>query len=281
MSEWQFFRLNLDKYPVEKEFIINKHLTLKLINSHTVIFVNHEPFHQCKYLLLNLTQKDFKKFDSIESIDEAFSFYNKTDKLHEIQAQLIDPETEFIGHCSNLQAWYEYDYDLRILHSSLSIPLLRKLAQVGDKRAIVRLKESIAIRITSKNTNTIVFYLNEEYFKLFTKEELETMFEDWLVRDVQFSFMDKRRTWYPLLEELINRGVEKARNILREDIVSSIKKHDFDTYQFLLNQNYFELINLEDLEQLYDMIPVRYKTILRRVQSLIISKAVKKRTYQN
>ena len=64
------------------------------------------------------------------------------DKNHEQEHSLIDPETEFMGHCSNLQAWYEYDYDLRILHSSLSIPLLKKLAFLGDKKAIIRLKEN-------------------------------------------------------------------------------------------------------------------------------------------
>ena len=59
------------------------------------------------------------------------------------------------------KAWYENDYDLRILHSSLSIPLLKKLAFLGDKKAILRLKESIATRIASRNFNTIIFNLNE------------------------------------------------------------------------------------------------------------------------
>jgi hypothetical protein len=189
----ELFLRNPDKYPEEREFRINEQLKLKLIKGKTVIYIDNKPFHQCKYLLLNLTQKDFNKFENIESIDEAFQIYNKIDKNHESNNALIDPVSEFTGHCSNLQAWYEYDYDLRILHSSLSIPLLKKLALLGDKKAIIRLKESIATRIASKNFNTIIFYLNEEYLALFSNEELEVMFEEWLDYNIDFNFMEKRR----------------------------------------------------------------------------------------
>ena len=264
-------------FPEEREFIINDLLKLKLIKGQTVIYVDEKPFHQCKYLLLNLTQKDFTKFDHIDSIDEALEVYNKLDKKHEREHDLIDPESEFMGHCSNLQAWYENDYDLRILHSSLSIPLLKKMAFLGDKKAIFRLKESIASRIASKNYNTIIFYLNENYLRLFSNDELEVIFNEWLDQNVNFTLMEKRRLWYPLLKELIERGITRARKIFKKEIKSYLKEDNFEAYRYLLNKDYIRLLELKDLEDLYELIPKKDLVALRRIETLILKKTLKKR----
>ena len=265
------------KFHEEREFQINKYLKLKLIEGQTVIYIDDKPFHQCKYLLLNLAEKDFTKFDHIDSIDEAFQIYNKMDKQHERDHYLIDPKSEFIGHCSNLQAWYEYDYDLRILHSSLSIPLLKKLALLGDKKAIIRLKESIATRIASKNFNTIIFYLNEEYLALFSNEELEVMFEDWLYNNISFNFMEKRRLWYPLLREMTERGISQAKKIIKKEIVFSLNEEKNQQYRYLLQKNFFKYLSLEDLEDLYDFVPKTDILALRRIESLILKATLRKR----
>ena len=277
MPSWEFHRPDLDEYVVEKEFIINRYLKIKLIKSRTVIFVNEKPFHQCKYLLLNLAPKDFEKFDEIQSINDAFLVYNEMDKSHESQKQLIDPDTEFLGHCSNLQAWHEYDYDLRILHTNLSIPLLKKLALVGDERAIMRLKEEIANRIAAKNLNTLIFYLDKKYLDLFTREELEVILEDWLENDDKFSLLDEKRIWFPFLRELANRGIEKALNYLKEEFTSVIKRGDLEKYRFILDKDYLNLFSLEDLEHFYDLMPVRDYGALRQIHSRILRKAVKRR----
>jgi len=284
LAEMKYIR-NKDKpkikekkvYPEEKEYRINEHLMLKLIKGKTEIFIDKDPFHQCKYLLLNLTQKDFKNFDQIDSIDQAFEIYNNMDKAHENDYEIIDPESEFIGHCSNLQAWYEHDYDLRILHSSLSIPLLKKLAFLGDEKAIIRLKESIATRLASKNFNTIIFYLNEKYLKLFSNEELEVIFEDWLEKNVEFAFMEKRRVWYPLLKELIERGVPRAQKIIKKEIILYLKEDNFEAYRYLLQKDYFKLLTVEDLEELYDLLPKKDLVALRRIESLILKATLNKR----
>ena len=274
----RIFNRNPDEYLEEREFKINEHLTLKLIKGQTVIHIDKEPFHQCKYLLLNLTSKDFAKFEHIDSIDEAFEIYNKMDRNHEKNHDLIDPISEFMGHCSNLQAWYEYDYDLRILHSSLSIPLLKKLAFLGDRTAIIRLKESIATRIASKNYNTIIFYLNEKYLKLFSNEELEVMFDDWLDKNISFTLMEKRRLWYPLLKELIERGITRAQKIIKDEIKSYLKEDDFNAYRYLLKKEFFKLLKLEDLEEIYELIPKKDKVALQRLETSILKATLKKRS---
>lgn len=160
------------------EYQINGSITLKLENNKTNIYVNGKLFNQCKYLLLNLSPKDFNKFDEIESIDEAFKIYHKIDRKHEKDKTVLDPKEEFVGHCSNLQAWYENGYDLRILHSSLSFPLLRVLSIAGDLKAKMVLKELVTERILSKNVNTILYFLEEDYLFLFELEELEMLFNE-------------------------------------------------------------------------------------------------------
>ncbi|MHA1478024.1 MAG: hypothetical protein ACTSPU_07475, partial [Promethearchaeota archaeon] len=111
-----------------KEFIINNYLSLRLEYNETNIYVNGENFKQCKFILLNIPMDETERFDEIESIDEAADILGWTEERQVGVEYEIDPETEFWGHCSNLQAWYEHNYDTRLLHSNLSFPLLKKLA---------------------------------------------------------------------------------------------------------------------------------------------------------
>ena len=72
--------------------------------------------------------------EDIESIDEAAKKLNHSLE-NDINEYTIPPEVEFWGHSSNLQTWYEYGYDLRLLHSNLAFPLLQKLTDIGDPLA--------------------------------------------------------------------------------------------------------------------------------------------------
>lgn len=163
-------------------YTIGAHIKLILEYDHnycryiTQIYVDDEKFLQCKYLLLNLDDSNIDDFKDVESIDDAFKLYSRKHEGHSNKI-IIDEKTEFIGHCSNLQAWHENDYNLNILHSSLSIPLLKKLIDVGDQKAIKALKEEVAVRCASGNENTIIYFINENYMDYFTSEELETLFE--------------------------------------------------------------------------------------------------------
>lgn len=170
---------------------LNKFITLKLESRTsemgyysgngtlvTNIYVNGNLFNQCKYLLLNLEKKDFKKFKDIKSIDEAFKIYNKMDKGHEFNKTIIEPEQEFIGHCSNIGAWIENGYDPAILHSSLSFPLLRELARCGDTMAIMVFKEEVLERIMNGTLDNITFFMKNKYIDIFNSQELWTLLDD-------------------------------------------------------------------------------------------------------
>ena len=148
-----------------KEFIVNKYFALKLEEGRTVLYVDNKPFTQCKYLLLQIPVERINDLDRVNSIDEA------AEKLSHIlepyddfeRVKKIDSETEFWGHCSNLQAWYENDYDTRLLHSNLAFPLLKKLTEVGDSLARKVFKEEILLRLESGYSEVISFLIIEKY----------------------------------------------------------------------------------------------------------------------
>ncbi len=161
-----------------EEFKINEYLTLRLEGVHennnisdrkTMIYVAGERFRGCKQLVLNIPTTEISTFDEIQSIDEA------VEKL-EINMYVIDhkipPETEFWGHCSNLQVWAENNYDTRILHSNLAFPLLKALAKAGDKFAEIKLKEEIAKRLATGYPTVVKYLIEEYYLDYLTREEL-------------------------------------------------------------------------------------------------------------
>ena len=156
-----------------KEFKINDYLTLKLENDKTILYVNGERFDHCKYLLLNVPVKEIESINDVKSIDEAAERLDKSlDPPDEFtRLDKIAPETEFWGHCSNLQAWYENDYDTRLLHRNLAFSLLEALANAGDLVARMKFKEEIAERYNN-GTESIREYLEDmEYLDFLTREE--------------------------------------------------------------------------------------------------------------
>ncbi len=165
-----------------KEFKINEYLLLRLEEGKTNIYVKGELFKQCKFLLLNIPVEKISTFDEIESIDEAIenldhSFERKRDDYD------IPPETEFWGHCSNLQVWAENEYDTRLLHRNLAFPLLKKLADAGEIIAKKTFKEEIVNRLLSNNETVITYLLELGYLDSFSTDEWEIILEDALSKD--------------------------------------------------------------------------------------------------
>jgi len=162
---------------IQPEFKINPYLELRLENAKSNIYVGERLFNQCKYLLLDFPITNTKKYDKIESIDEAAE---KLDSSMERGSHkyYISPETEFWGHCLNLQAWFENNYDTRILHRNLAFPLLRALVEVGDPLAKKVFKEEIALRLESGYPSVVQHLINQDYLKYLNKEEINSLLED-------------------------------------------------------------------------------------------------------
>lgn len=153
-----------------KSFDVNKYITLKLENGKTLLYINNELFLQCKFLLLDIPVTLPSSLNEIDSIDKAAEkIYN----FESIYKYNIPPETEFWGHCSNMQVWVEHDYDTRLLHSSLAFPLLSKLLEIGAPIATTKFKEEIVKRLETGCKSVINFLYEEGYiYRYLSKEEI-------------------------------------------------------------------------------------------------------------
>lgn len=158
-----------------KKFKINDFITLKLENGKTNIYVKEKIFIQCKHLLLTNPYERIK--DEIVSIDEiAEKLNNKLEKEINPQDLGLTPMQEFIGHCSNLQAWVENNYDTKLLHRSISFPLLKKLSDLGDSQALQIFKKEISIRFKKGNETIRLFLLEDGYLNYLSDEDFESFF---------------------------------------------------------------------------------------------------------
>jgi len=159
-------------FPPRAIFRINKLLTLKLEDEQTNIYVKKKLFTHCKYLLLSFTRNETIDYEEINSIDE---IKHKYDQSHENNHSKINPEVEFWGHCSNIQTWYENDYNTNILHSNLSFPLLKELVEHGDPKAKRVFKDEIALRFESNFRSVVLYLLKEKYLFYLDFNEIETL----------------------------------------------------------------------------------------------------------
>lgn len=168
-----------------KNFNINEFLQLKLEKGITVIYVNNVRVIQCKYLLLNNPTKNSEEVKRLrkevtvdvqaENLDHSLEVDDDNDNVIDID---IPPEVEFWAHSSNLQAWYENNYNTEVLHSNLAFPLLRKLTEAGDKMAKKVFKMEIMKRFRCRNLNVMTFLIKEGYLDQLTIEESDDLYQE-------------------------------------------------------------------------------------------------------
>lgn len=167
-------RKSVSRRSNPKEFKVNDYLSLKLEVNITNIYIKGKLFRQCKYLLLNIPINEITSLEDIESIDEAAE---KLDRSLEGSSKnfIIPPETEFWGHCSNMQVWYEYNYDTRILHRNLAFPLLKKLVEAGDPIAKEVFREEIINRYIEGNETVQTYLTEENYLSILDNDEIKLL----------------------------------------------------------------------------------------------------------
>ncbi len=170
-----------------QEFRINDFLTIKLENEKINIYIKDKLFNQCKLLLLNISVDNVEKFNEFESIDEAVEFLNGINEEQKIMKYEIPLEIEFFGHCSNLQAWWEHNYDTRLLHVALAFPLLKKLTEAGDRVARNVFKEEICKRFNSNFPSVVNFLIEEKYLDYLNREEFWNILppETYLLKEIE------------------------------------------------------------------------------------------------
>ena len=223
-------------------FRINQYLSLKLIDQKTIIYIKGQPINQCKFLLMNIEKDKHREYDKINSIDEA---EETLDRSMDGKEGIISAETEFWGHCSNIQAWAENNYDTRILHRTIAFPILKRLANVGDRMAKKVYKEEIIRRFQSNYPPVVEFLLNGNYLQIFSKSEISSFIDQ-----VNFNiflahpFSKKRE----LILQLVKLGSKKARPFLKDDILKILTDNHAISPTFYSNRfgiHYPDIPNLD------------------------------------
>ncbi len=150
-----------------QEYKINEHLSLRLVENNTVILVDGKHFNTCKRLILSIPVESDAAVENLDSIDAVIVKYPESRTV----AVDLSPLTEFWGHCSNIQAWYEHGYDTRILHSNLSFPLLKRLADAGDSQANRVFKHEVIERLCSGFTPVIRYLIERGFLSHITADD--------------------------------------------------------------------------------------------------------------
>ncbi len=164
---------NTQKPAVTREFVINPYLAVRLEGCETVIYVGGRRFQQCKALVFDLPRREMQDPTTPTSIDEVTALYRQPPLPS--RSTKIPPEVEFWGHCSNLQAWADNDYDTRLLHSNLAFPLLKALVDAGDSNATVALKRDIVARFSAGYMPVVKFLVEGQYYRYLTAADLDRL----------------------------------------------------------------------------------------------------------
>lgn len=154
------------------EFKVNDYISLRLENDVTNIYINNKLFNQCKLLLLDIPVGKITPTEEVQSVDEMLEQQDiSIEEVENIRLK-IPADVIFWGHCSNLQLWAEYDYNTRLLHSNLAFPLLKKLAEIGDIKALQKFREEIAERLDSGCFSVVQYLFLNSFTENLTREEL-------------------------------------------------------------------------------------------------------------
>lgn len=261
------------------EFKINQFITLKLENEKTFIYVNGRRFSQCKFLLLHTS------FEEIQDL-----YLNSVDQMEEILDNSLEegnneikvsPESEFWGHCSNLQVWSEYDYDTRLLHRNLAFPLLKKLTELGDMVAKKVFKEEIIKRLSSGCPNTVYFLSTEGYLNYFQEEEWEIIFADVeleivknLIRSIASPPFYADHVAEDRIVKLIKISIKNSQ-YTRNEIYKLFKSEPDNVIAELIFYNFSEILEKEDIISLFSNKDSKLKENLLKI---ITNKASKYNT---
>ncbi|MHA1805522.1 MAG: hypothetical protein ACTSU4_13475, partial [Promethearchaeota archaeon] len=257
-----------------KEFKVNEYLTLKLENNKTNIYVAGKKFDHCKFLLLNLPVDKIDIFGDFQSIDEAAERLDRSMEGNRSKFN-IPPETEFWGHCSNLQVWTEHDYDTRLLHRTLAFPLLKKLADAGDPKAKKALKREIISRLVS-NHKTVIHYLFINYYfnylnEMDLKELVMISIEKGLIVLLYYLLNETSlKNALPqgpgafILSPFIKREELCTKLLFKKAIIEVFNQGNFELIEFILKNELHEVLPAEMRGEMFiDTNPELKKKILK------------------
>ncbi len=240
-------------------FRVNKYISLKLVGNRTNIYVNDQLFNQCKYLLLNIRTDKIREYDSIGSIDEAAEKLDPSMHGREGHHDIVPPETEFWGHCSNLQAWADNNYDTRLLHRNLAFPLLKRLTEVGDPKAREVFKNELSNRIKDGYLPVIEYLMAGGYLSHLSGADLDDLLDSFLNIDFKSSeyrpyYQYRGLTQHNLLEQFARMGSKRAKLMISEIMVKDLKTGDILVVQQYLNRDFIRHVGEHDINEIFKIV---------------------------
>ena len=250
-----------------EDFKINEYITLKLEENKTKIYIKGKYFRLCKSLFLDLFTRESFLINEIKSIDEI----REDLEIPQESKVNIPPDAEFWGHCSNLQTWYEHNYDTRLIDSKLAFPLLKELVRVGDPLAKKMFKEEIVRRFECGYLPVIFYLMIEEYFDYYLSEEerlslfLDPVFKENLENNLRKDAEDGVSESYSLLilTNLVKSYNDaEAKKILKDLLLDLLKLNKKEDFNNLVDMNFdFEILSIEELENLLYELPIFLRVI--------------------
>ena len=199
--------------------------------------------------------------NEIDSVDEAAEKLDWSLERQQNKAIKIPAEVEFWGHCSNLQVWYEKNYDTRLLHSNLAFPLLKKLTDVGDPLARRVFKEEIAKRLTSNHLSVVLFLVERKYLSYLELDELIALKNE-LSNEVT-SFIKEK--FFEMFQKAHRDGNNEEQNKLYQILSVFCQEAEFNHIQYVkyknkkyfLNKGYLRIDDVEDMRKIQGLNTLR------------------------
>jgi len=212
---------------------ISSNIEMRLEDNQTNVYIDGNYVATCMDLKVIIPRENIQDFDQINSIDEISDLLNNSDSNPDIY--YISPEEEFWGHCSNIQAWVENDYNTRILHSNIAFPLLTKLTRIGDPLARNVFKIEIVERFSSGEKSVILFLLKNHYLNYLDEFEEKCLIESVIINFDKFKITEFNE-FVELCEEIFMEvGYNSQRSFLIKNfneilnfIVIQLSGHEFD-----------------------------------------------------
>lgn len=167
-------------------------------------------------MLLEIPVKEISSLNEISSIDEASDLLDHSEEAYYVNgSQKFPPEVEFWGHCSNLQVWYENDYDTRLLHRNLAFPLLKKLTDAGDSLAKRVFREEIAQRLEIGYLPVISFLFLEDFIYYLPNDYFEAVAQSQYMIDILFKAVESKNSVFKFVSLYL---FHRLYNYLDDDI---------------------------------------------------------------
>jgi hypothetical protein len=234
-------------------------LSVRFEKNETVIYVKGQRFKQCKMLLLSIPIEKIENFDELSSIDEAARFLDHFPKVDQFE-NIVPPKVEFWGHSSNLQAWYEHYYDTCLLHSNIAFPLLKRLTEAGDPKAIRVFKDEIVKRLESGHFQVIEFLFEEGYLTFLNFDEKEYIFEiickillnEKIIKGI-VNYENHLKA-IPLLNRLAEAGVPNATRMFKDEVVKGLESGNIQVIKFLREDGYLTFFNFDEKSYIFEII---------------------------